>query len=191
VAARLHRATATKRQCGSRELERWVDDHVRALTARARRRDPRLERVREELHGALRGRTFATCWIHGDFWPGNLLFARGGRELTGVVDWEAAAPDELALHDLLHLLLYVRRLQTGRELGQLIIELLRGRRWTEQERRVIDACGPDDLLLGEREAVLLYWLRHAAFHVRQQGPSPGYRHRLWEIRNVQRVLAAL
>lgn len=39
---------------------------------------------------SLLGRVIETTAVHGDFWPRNLLFARGGG-LSGVIDWEDGA----------------------------------------------------------------------------------------------------
>ena len=51
--------------------------------------------------------------------------------------------------------------------------------------------GVGALDLSDRHALLLYWLRHAALHTRQQRAPVGYRYRLWERRNLHPVLAAL
>jgi aminoglycoside phosphotransferase (APT) family kinase protein len=193
----LHRTTATAASCDSSLGERWIDAPLDDLARNSARCYPRfasrLERLRAELHGAVRGRPFATSWIHGDYWLGNLLLSPGGSTIEGIVDWDAAAPGELAIHDVLHLLFYTRRMRTGQELGQLVRRQLRGGGWSPEERRLLDRYGAwcHDGSLSGRHAVLLYWLRHAAFHTRQQGRPRNYRHRLWEIRNVHSVLSAL
>ena len=43
--------------------------------------------------------------------------------------------------------------------------------------------------MSDRHALLLYWLRHAATHARQQDRGDAYRYRLWERRNVCSVVA--
>jgi aminoglycoside phosphotransferase (APT) family kinase protein len=191
----LHETTATTVGGGPEVAERWVDAPLRELLRHARpgpRTRGRLERLRDELHGALASGRFPAAWIHGDFWLGNLLFDPRPSP-TGIVDWEAAAPLEFPLHDVLHLLLYTRRLTSGRELGQMLCDQLVETRWSAAERAVLErqpawqACGG----LTERCVLLLYWLRHAAVHARQSGAPAGYRYRLWERRNVLPVLAAL
>lgn len=191
----LHETTATTVGAGQEVIERWVDDPLRELARhadRGRRLAGRLNLLRDELHSALGAGTLPVSWIHGDFWLGNLLFA-SSQSATGIVDWEAAAPLELPLHDVLHLLLYTRRLATGRELGQMLCEQLKQQRWSAAERaflerqRVWQARGQ----LSERHVLLLYWLRHAAVHARQHGHPVGYRYRLWERRNVLPVLESL
>lgn len=193
----LHRATATTLRGTVTEV--WVDAHLDELTRYARRRQPlasHLDLLRAELHEALAGQAFVVGWIHGDYWLGNVVWGGAGpadAAPAGIVDWEAASPFELALHDLLHLVMYARRLQTGRELGQIVRDRLRGAEWSEQEqiflRRfgALDACGA----LSERHCLLLYWLRQVAMHARQQTWPVGYRYRLWEQRNIVPVLTAL
>jgi aminoglycoside phosphotransferase (APT) family kinase protein len=195
----LHRRTATTVSGGPDLAERWVDVHLRELSRVLGRRSwltYRLERLRHELHEALTGGTFQAGRIHGDYWLGNLLFRVGEsrtRSPTGIVDWEASAPLELALHDVLHLMLYTRRLLTGRELGHIVRDLLRGGDWSSEERVLMDRYGGrrHDASLSERHALLLYWLRHTAVHAWHQSAPVGYRYRLWEHRNVLPVLAAL
>lgn len=193
----LHTTTMRVASCGSRLAERWIDAPIHDLARHGERRHPRLatrlDALRAELHGAMSGRAFTTSWIHGDYWLGNLLSSPGSLTIEGIVDWDAAAPEELAIHDVLHLLFYTRRLRTGRELGEMVRGQLRRDRWSPRERHLLERYGAwcHDGSLSDRHAVLLYWLRHAAFHVRQQPRPSTYRHRIWEMRNVQTVLAAL
>jgi hypothetical protein len=190
----LHTSTASATE-GDRALaERWVDAPLEDLWPRPPRRGglrARIERLRDELHGALLGGIFSTSWIHGDYWLGNLLLS--GESVTGIVDWDAAAPDEPALHDVLHLVLSTRRMATGDELGTLVRAHLRGAPWPEEERRLLErhAGWGHDGVLPERHALLLYWLRQVAAHARQQSGRSGPRYRVWERRNVHRVLAEL
>ncbi|MGZ4217428.1 MAG: phosphotransferase family protein [Solirubrobacteraceae bacterium] len=191
----LHETTATTVGGGQEVAERWVDAPVRELLRHARgsRRLPdRLEHLRDELHGALCAGSFPAAWIHGDYWLGNLLFDATPLP-TGIVDWEAAGPLEFPLHDVLHLLLYTRRLTSGRELGQMLRDQLVDKTWSVAERALLErqpawhARGG----LTERHVLLLYWLRHAAVHARQHASRVGCRYRLWEHRNVLPVLASL
>lgn len=196
---RLHDATATKLPEDFDGAEQWVDTHLRELGSRSAWRGTMLvaaERLRDELHAALADWTGHAGAIHGDYWLGNLLFAEGGtvgETPAGIVDWDAWAPLELPLHDILHLLLHTRGLRTRRELGDLVVRQLRGPEWTSQERQVLDRwdMGNPSGSLGERHALLLYWLRQTAMHARQQPRQVGYRYRLWERRNVLSVMAAL
>jgi aminoglycoside phosphotransferase (APT) family kinase protein len=193
----LHRNTASVARCDTRLAERWIDGRIDDLARRGershRRRASRLDELRAELHGAVSGRAFSTSWIHGDYWLGNVLSSPTAPAIGGIVDWDAAGSEELAIHDVMHLLFYTRRLRTGRELGELVRGQLRRDRWSPRERHLLERYGAwcHDGSLSERHAVLMYWLRHAAFHTRQQVHPPTYRHRIWEMRNVQPVLAAL
>ena len=96
-------------------LARWVDAPVSVIGTvvgrlpAAEQHRAALERLRAELHDALAGQAMATSWIHGDYWLGNVLVDAGRRNVVGIVDWERAAPDELPLHDLMHLLLFTRQ----------------------------------------------------------------------------------
>jgi aminoglycoside phosphotransferase (APT) family kinase protein len=191
----LHDRTATTVGGGQEVAERWVDAPLRELLRHARpgpRSADRLQRLRDELHAALGTGSFPAAWIHGDFWLGNLLFDRMLLP-TGIVDWEAAAPLELPLHDVLHLLLYTRRLTSGRELGQMLCDQLVEKRWSAAERALLERQPAWQARGGltERHVLLLYWLRHAAVHARQHGSRVGCRYRLWERRNVLPVLASL
>jgi hypothetical protein len=191
----LHDRTATTVSGGPELAERWVDAPLGELmrhARRSRRVTYRLELLRDELRGAVGAGELGAAWIHGDYWLGNLLFS-DGQSPTGIVDWESAAPLELPFHDVLHLLLYTRRLVTGRELGQLLYDQLRGEGWSAEERAVVNRhwAWPSSQSLSERHMLLLYWLRHVAGHARHQGSLVGYRYRWWERRNVLPVLSAL
>ena len=140
----LHRAT-TRTVHGDRALaERWVDARLHDLWPRGLRRGSlrsRCTRLRDELHGAVLGRALRTSWVHGDFWLGNLLLSQDG-SIRGIVDWDAASPGELALHDVMHLLLYTRRMATGQELGLIVRNQLRDAAWPDHELRCWSATGP-------------------------------------------------
>jgi phosphotransferase family enzyme len=171
----LHATTAQDRLGDAALAERWVDAPLDALWPRPPRPRwlrSRRDRLRDELHGAILGQGLVTGWVHGDFWLGNLLVSRDTGEIRGIVDWDAAARDELASHDVMHLSLYTERMATGRELGQIVRDRLR-------------AGDPD------RPALLLYWLRQVGAHARQQAGRSAPRYLVWERRNVHRVLAAL
>jgi aminoglycoside phosphotransferase (APT) family kinase protein len=125
-----------------------------------------------------------TSWIHGDFWPGNLLSAQPGGLVTGVVDWDCASDQQLPLHDLLHLHVFTRRLTRGDELGHIVVRALRS--------GIGDALG---VSAGEvatwldgvpqRPAVLLYWLRHVLLFI----DSESHRDKPYWLRaNVEHVL---
>jgi len=183
--AALHRRTAGSVTVDDAAVERWVTRPAAVLAAHGARG---IGALADELGTALHGRTLTTSWVHGDFWPGNLLVRADG-SLSGIVDWDAAGPGGLPLHDLLHLLLYTRRLTRRVELGRIVIDQLRAPAWTPHEQRVLRA-GPATEQLPERESLLLYWLHQAAAHTRQQDGARSSRYRVWRLRNVDPVLAA-
>jgi aminoglycoside phosphotransferase (APT) family kinase protein len=185
----LHDRTAEPSTPDAGTVATWVDAPVSRLEAfcvtRRRRRGylPAVDRVRAELRQALAGRCIRTCWIHGDFWPGNLLVE--GPALTGVVDWDRATGSGLALHDLLHLRVLGRRLVTGEELGDVVVHALRD--------GPASALGvPADRLdrwlggLPARPAMLLYWLRHVSLFIDSEGHRDNPR---WLRGNIEHVLA--
>jgi len=193
--AGLHAGTAARVVVGRELAERWIDARIEAAFGRGWRsgsRGERLETLRAELQSGLRGREVVASWIHGDYWLGNVLFSGDG-SVAGIVDWDAAAPVDLPVHDVLHLLLYGQRLRSGRELGAIVRGRLAGAPWSRHERELLDRHGAwsHDGALPERHLLLLYWLRHVSLHLGQQGSGRGVRRRLWERRNVDRVLAAL
>lgn len=193
----LHRRTARSVLVDDAMLERWIDRPllvIRRLHARrppALRNDAAIERLRTELYGALTGRRLCASWIHGDFWPANILVGPDAATLTGIVDWDRAAPDELPLHDVLHLLLYTRKLLQHCEPGEIVRALLGGGEWTRHERALLDAAElpPPDAAAGERAMVLLYWLRFIAANLLQS--TYFGRNRWWVTKNIDDVLRCL
>jgi Phosphotransferase enzyme family len=186
----LHSRTIQERQVDDVAIEAWVDRPLRRLErfAVARRRSDELlagvERLRDDLAGALLGRTVRLSWIHGDFWPGNILISSKGERITGIVDWDQAATQQLRLHDLLHLHLYARRIRRGEELGDVVSGAL-----TAGVPEVIGV--PASLVdawtdgIPSRSSLLLYWLRHVTLFL----DSDGHRdNRYWLHNNVENVL---
>jgi aminoglycoside phosphotransferase (APT) family kinase protein len=195
VIAVLHQVTAVDVRGDGALTRLWVDRHLEELepfVGRDRRLRLASARLGHELHEALEGERYTASRIHGDYWVGNILLASPGPRpggIAGIVDWDASGPRELPLHDLLHLLMYSRRLLTGRELGGIVSEQLRRGEWPVEERVLFDRSA--NASLSARHAVLLYWLRHVAMHTRQQSEPAGWRFKLWHRRNVHRVLELL
>jgi aminoglycoside phosphotransferase (APT) family kinase protein len=189
----LHDVTSVSVKADDALVDRWIEDAVRAMTVAAGSfpgAADQLQKVRKELHGAVEGRTFSASAIHGDYWLGNVLFS--GSHLTGIVDWDAGGRAELPAMDILHLLLYTRCLGSGRELGEVVGQQLVNPYWSARERRLLETYAGlgEDGSLPERPAMLLYWLNHVARRTRQTHDHRGIGERLWERRNVRRVLEA-
>jgi aminoglycoside phosphotransferase (APT) family kinase protein len=134
----LHRLTAGCVTADDALVERWIDGPVRELAAGAGRLPggaARLQRVQQELHDAVEGRTFSVGAIHGDYWFGNVLFSHA--QPTGIVDWDAAGTAELPVMDILHLLLFARCLASGRSFGDVVCRQLARPDWSARERRLL------------------------------------------------------
>lgn len=185
----LHARTGGHRTLGAADVAEWIDRPLSRLATfhagQSRRRLPRaaLQRLGAELSEALSGRRTRTAWIHGDFWAGNLLAS--GSVVTGIVDWDRAGPDQLPLHDLLHLAVFARRVRDRCELGEVVVRSLRD--------GLDDATGLTSAQLDRwldgvphRTAVLLFWLRHISLFIGSEGHGDN---RDWVRRNVDNVLA--
>ncbi|MFJ8577964.1 phosphotransferase family protein [Micromonospora sp. NPDC093277] len=187
----LHQLTRERIVLDWATVAEWVDRPLRRLNgfvATHPRRDRLLDtiwRLREELADALVGRTVHTSWIHGDFWPGNVLATSPDGQVTGIVDWDRASARQLPLHDLLHLHVLARRLARGDELGEIVVEALRHGIDRTLDVPVDEAA---DWLDGipPRPALLLYWLRHILLFIDSEGDHDDPR---WIRGNVERVLA--
>jgi aminoglycoside phosphotransferase (APT) family kinase protein len=110
--------------------------------------------------------------VHRDFHPGNVLFARDGRRVTGIVDWAGAVPDGPTELDVLLFRLAVRRETESRSFGDLVVESLRA-----------------DAEDGELGLLLLAWLWHVTDNLEKS--TRFMASRLWTGRNVLDVLKAV
>jgi hypothetical protein len=192
VISTLHQRTASVITVDEPALDRWIGTPISLIRRLASRRQwavpsvARLDSLELELRASLLGRKATTCWVHGDFWPGNLLVATDGLAVTGIVDWDMGATDDLPEVDLLHCLIYSRRLVMRLELGDVLQPLLAGTPWTAHERTVLEHASSGNEQVGQRTLLLVYWLRHVAANLVQSG---SYTHNLlWLRRNVEGVL---
>ncbi|MGC1212185.1 MAG: aminoglycoside phosphotransferase family protein [Micromonospora sp.] len=186
----LHERTREPTRLDRVVVTPWVDaplqrleEYVATHPERDRLRDT-LCRLREELIAALVGRTVHTSWIHGDFWPGNLLAVTPPGQVTGIVDWDRASAHQLPLHDLLHLHVLARRLTRGDELGETVVRALR-----HGIDRTLDVPADEAAAwldgIPPRPALLLYWMRHILLFIDSEGDHDDPR---WIRGNVERVL---
>jgi phosphotransferase family enzyme len=192
-------------------IDRWVTARVRIVadtlgrgsTASPASGQPAVASVGSRIAADLRDRTLQVGWIHGDLWPANVLVKGAGPAISGIVDWDSAEDDELALHDRLHLALTTRRLVERAELGPVVAGLLTGGGWTDDDRAVLDVPqggrplgdgpeprpSPADGLSGlpDATALWLYWLRFVESNLTRR---PGLAtDRVWLAANVEQVLA--
>ncbi len=193
----LHRRTAVSVVVDAGVLSRWIDEPlltIRRISARhpyAPSNEGAIDQLMAELHSALAGRTLSVSWVHGDFSPRNILVTPDGATLTGIVDWDLAAPDNLPQLDLLQLLLSTRMSVQSCELGDVVQGLLDGDEWTAHESALLDAAQsalPGDAV-GMRALLLLCWLRHVAANLTKSTRYAG--HWLWWAKNVEGVLCSL
>jgi aminoglycoside phosphotransferase (APT) family kinase protein len=184
----LHDRTSEWTYPDAAAVQAWVERPLRQIEVYAAARPhagqllEALGWLRAELVAALAGRLVRTCWIHGDFWPGNLLAS--GSVVTGIVDWDRAATHQLPLHDLLHAYFFARRLTSGEEVGDLVVRALRG---GIAEAAGVPAGRVADWLGGipQRPAILLYWLRHISLFIDSEGHRDNRR---WLAGNIDHVL---
>jgi len=189
--------TGTQVTVGQDLVERWVASPMALMAALAARlRDAQrysapLERLTARLTTWLEGRTVVSCWIHGDFWPANIMVEAGGAHVTGVVDWGRAASGELPLHDALQLLLHEPQFAAGGgSLDRTVLGLLEDPRRLAELRPLLAEWGlasgvGDDL----RNALLLYWFRYVPAFLAKCPSLLG--NPWWLDRNVGRILLAV
>jgi aminoglycoside phosphotransferase (APT) family kinase protein len=186
----LHARTADERTLDPADVALWVDrplgilDHFYATSRHRGGCLAALSRLGARLSDELAGRRVRTSWIHGDFWPGNLLVT--GSAVTGLVDWDCAGPHQLPLQDLLHLSFFVRRARQGCELGDVVVCSLQN---GLEEATGVPARQLDVWLGGVPPAiaVLLFWLRYISLYIGSEGHGDN---RYWLRRNVDSVLAS-
>ena len=193
----LHAPSAKPTKIEGELVAQWVHEPIATLRnlykqrLRPNRYLQSLDRLEQELLNAVVGRRLAVGWVHGDFTPGNILTSADGKTLTGVVDWELAAPNDLPQLDVILLLLAIRLEVESAELGRVVTELLAVNRWSAHEADLLaSACGElpgEELSL--RTLVLLCWLRHVSATITKS--ERWGKHWLWVRNNIDRVLLYL
>jgi hypothetical protein len=191
----LHLRTARTMLVDDAVLDRWLVAPVALLrcvhpSGRVpQRQQLALDRIEARLRSVLLGRWQTVSWVHGDFVPGNVMFAHDASRVTGVLDWAQAHPDGLPALDHLLWLVCVECHRHSRQLGQLVGEALCWPDW------------PDDPILGRaripirqsgvehRDLILWCWLQHVTGNI-QKSARYG-RHPLWWGANVDPVLEAV
>jgi Ser/Thr protein kinase RdoA (MazF antagonist) len=195
--AELHQRTASTTRIDAARLEPWIDNPTDTLLELSESRPswagyrPAIECMRTDLREKLLGRSLALSWVHGDYWPANVLVTDDAGTVTGIIDWDFAEAEGLPHLDLMHLFLSMRMIEQRQELGVVVRSLLNDADWTRQESDFLKAAWaalPGDCV-GTRELLLLAWLRHVdrtrTKARRFGGPL------LWESQNIEQVLDVL
>jgi Phosphotransferase enzyme family len=193
----LHERTADVVTVDGALTARWVDEPLRKIRA-LETTYPRIglytraiDDLAKDLASALIGRRMAISWLHGDFFPGNLLVSPEGGVVKGLVDWDLAAPDELPVLDPMQFFIGIHLARTRSEWGPAVVALL------DEGRFKTAAVDPiafthstlEGEPLGFREAIVLTWLRHISCNLTKSAHYS--RHRYWIKSNVEGVLESL
>jgi Ser/Thr protein kinase RdoA (MazF antagonist) len=174
AALRLHVETAECQTIDAAGYHRLVGRDLGVLREqattwpRAARFGRRLEALDDVLRQRLVGRTLSLTWIHGDYWPGNLLTAEDGA-LSGILDWDRCVPSQFPLQDLFHLLAYSRKVARNTEAGEEILGYLLTGDLDPVDRHLLEETLAALALPGDavflRAMVMVYWLRFAAVNL--------------------------
>lgn len=185
--APLHRAATTQEGCNEQLLRRWVDEPIgrlRAAVSPSGQAEAALEELGTFLRDALAGRPLVLGWMHGDFYPGNVLLLEG--EVTGLIDWGQADDHGLPMLDVAFWLLTLAAAADRTQLGEQVVSRLRSARcWSPSETAAL-AQAPGGGSITGRALLLLTWLHHVDENLAKSG-----RYRLswiWLRRNVLPVL---
>src|SRR5205823_1847384 len=94
VAAVLHERTSRTVTVDRDLTARWIEEPLREIV-RLRGAYPRiamhertLEELAQKMTEAFLGRRMVISWLHGDFFPGNILVSPDATTVTGLVDWD-------------------------------------------------------------------------------------------------------
>lgn len=128
-----------------------------------------LKKLGKELEESLNGKKVITGWIHGDFWPGNILVDPNSNKVIGLVDWEDFEMDFPLSFDLVNMMVSTRRVGNTNELGAIILALLKEDAWHTNEMLIWkeqeEKLGGHYLPL--RESLLLFWLHHISVSLKK------------------------
>ncbi len=142
---------------------------------------PGLERLTARLEAELGA--LPCIWMHGDFWPGNLIVDDG--RLAAVIDWDGATPAGVPLADALHLMAMtdrrIRRLPHGGRCVEGLLPLARS--GDPGLAGVCERLGVAAAPASVEALVVAYWLGRVARDVRmfadRQGRSAWMEQNVW------------
>lgn len=126
-----------------------------------------LDRLGQQLSEGLLGKSIMVSWVHGDYWPANILVTPDGSHVTGIVDWELSQPIGLPSLDLVNLLISTRRIEEGKELGEILTQILHQESWRKYEQVWWEQA--QQMAKGNipclRDVLLIFWLQHLSANV--------------------------
>lgn len=187
----LHLATGRTEEVSGRVAD-WLDPRLAVLVEEVRwcrtgEGAEALAVLRELVGRELAGRRLLVAWTHGDFHPGNVLLAEGQETVSGVIDWAGAVPDGPALLDCHTFVLTVRHQLTGREFGEVVVDVVRRASLRLEDRRLLADVGAlDPGTRADTAFTLLTWLWHVAGNL-EKSARYARSHR-WVADNVVSVL---
>lgn len=188
----LHRATG-RLECVTSHIGHWVDPQLAILAeeipwCRRGRGAAATEALRERLRSGLTGHNLTVAWTHGDFHPGNILLNGEHGTLTGVIDWANARRDGPCAIDAYTFVLTLRHQRGGRELGQIVADVVRRGSLLPEDRRLLAEADVPPTDEGPEEDVLplLTWLWHVAGNAEKSARYGRSHH--WVAGNVVPVL---
>lgn len=118
--------------------------------------------IRSALNEKLSARNWPVVIGHGDFWAGNMLMSKDGRDLLGVIDWDRAVPRGMPFLDLIHFLMYPKVEFEHRKLHDLVGETIARGKFEDSDQSFIESYSrqmgvavTEDIV---RAFVVLYWL---------------------------------
>jgi len=193
---RLHRRTVVEAEVDDKLLEKWIINPLQnirnsTLVHYHRQSHYLLDRLESQLSETLCCQRLAIGWIHGDYWPANILVTPDGSEVTGIVDWDLSQPMSLPSLDLVNMLVSTRRIEEGNELGEILAEILSQGAWREHEQvfwtQATQSLGGKFPQL--RESLLIFWLQHLNANLEKK--QHHFINPIWAYNNFVRVLNTL
>lgn len=188
----LHRSTGALVAIDQAQVDQWygpVFDGLEELWTAKGKSSREIEEVRQGFSQLLIGQELWVSRVHGDFFPGNMLFSEG--KLSGIIDWDRSKTHSLALVDLAYLVVNEEMRGSGSPLGQVIVDLLNGEHLRRKAKKLSEldlvanqGCEWDPLLWCS-----VAWLAHVGDNLGNR--ERYFHHVLWFHENVRTVVKVL
>lgn len=155
-------------------LDRWIDapiDRIQQAATHgffAQGFSNALQDLGEDLRAHWKTSPAKLAFHHGDFCPDNILYERDvdGKPTTvaGLVDWGRAQKDGPVGLDACNLAIAMRMQESGHQLGQIVLDLIRAPQWRNDELQYLNQAESDNGWTSDAHAtramVTLAWLQH-------------------------------